>query len=419
MNLIFMLVSIMSGFTTMERIVAVVGREPILYSQVVENMVSSGLPMEETSEISITSKEYLNSIEELIEKNLIYEAAVSLGYTPSSSQLRTLIEDRIEIMIEQFSSEEDFLSTLTQSGMTLEDLNSQLSNEISRQYAAERFLGNRTYAARSSFPTNIEHYLSTHTGLIEDMLMPREMSWLLIPVMPSDSAVNIVENQLLILRDRIYAGESFDEIASQYSDDYSPSSGSDLGFFGPGEMTPAFEQAAFSLEVGEISEPVTTQYGVHLICLEEKREDDFIRVSHILISIPLTQNDIETAGLRAQEILDEIRSGLPFEEAVLLYSSDGSTLNSGGDLGTILVRWWAPNFEYAIDGLKPGEISDPVLSEDASSYVILKITDDGSSIDWSEFEVEYLEQLVENVVIQENYDSLLDSLRLSIPVVYL
>jgi len=67
------------------------------------------------------------------------------------------------------------------------------------------------------------------------------------------------------LRDRIYDGESFDDLARGHSDCPSRSDGGDLGRFSHGQMTRKFSDAAFALEVGAMSEPVHTEFGVHLI----------------------------------------------------------------------------------------------------------------------------------------------------------
>ncbi|MDR3305417.1 MAG: peptidylprolyl isomerase [Clostridiales Family XIII bacterium] len=69
------------------------------------------------------------------------------------------------------------------------------------------------------------------------------------------------------------AGEDFAELAAEYSDDSSAASGGDLGSFGAGEMVPEFEEAAFALEAGEISDVVETEFGYHIIKLTDRQEE--------------------------------------------------------------------------------------------------------------------------------------------------
>jgi len=82
-----------------------------------------------------------------------------------------------------------------------------------------------------------------------------------------------VEKRAQEIREEILAGKDFAEAAKEYSQDPSNAqSGGDLGWFGRGRMVKAFEDAAFSLEVGVVSEPVRTRFGYHLIKVEERKE---------------------------------------------------------------------------------------------------------------------------------------------------
>lgn len=73
------------------------------------------------------------------------------------------------------------------------------------------------------------------------------------------------------LREEILAGKSFAEAAKEVSLCPSGKQGGDLGFFGKGQMVPEFEKAAFSLPVGEVSEPIQTQFGWHLLVVTGQR----------------------------------------------------------------------------------------------------------------------------------------------------
>ena len=82
-----------------------------------------------------------------------------------------------------------------------------------------------------------------------------------------DSARRLAEQ----IRARAAGGESFEALAQQYSQDGSAQQGGDLGYFGRGRMVPQFEQAAFALQPGQISQVVETPFGYHVIKVEDKR----------------------------------------------------------------------------------------------------------------------------------------------------
>lgn len=73
------------------------------------------------------------------------------------------------------------------------------------------------------------------------------------------------------LLNQINSGRTFSELAKKYSECPSGKSGGDLGFFGKGRMVKEFEDAAFGLEKGQVSQPVKTQFGYHLIKVTDKK----------------------------------------------------------------------------------------------------------------------------------------------------
>lgn len=109
------------------------------------------------------------------------------------------------------------------------------------------------------------------------------------PNMPEAEA----SRQLATLRDRITHGGNFADIARRYSQDGSAAKGGDLGWVSPGELVPAFEQAMNRLRPGEVSEPVVSQFGVHLIQVQDRRE---IEVS------PEKRRDFARAEVREQKL---------------------------------------------------------------------------------------------------------------------
>ena len=83
------------------------------------------------------------------------------------------------------------------------------------------------------------------------------------------------------IRRRVKAGEDFAGLAREYSQDSSAERGGDLGFFGPGMMVKPFEQAAFALSAGDVSDIVETRFGLHLIQLVERKPADFVKQAEV------------------------------------------------------------------------------------------------------------------------------------------
>lgn len=78
------------------------------------------------------------------------------------------------------------------------------------------------------------------------------------------------ENEAWALKTKITEGENFEELAKKYSKCPSGEKGGDLGFFAPGQMVPDFEEAAANTPIGEVSDPIKTKFGWHLIKVYKK-----------------------------------------------------------------------------------------------------------------------------------------------------
>lgn len=127
------------------------------------------------------------------------------------------------------------------------------------------------------------------------------------------------------IRQEVLGGADFAEVAARESaDPGSKAQGGDLGFFGRGQMVPAFEEAAFSLEPGEVSEPVQTPFGYHIIKVEERR-DDQVRARHILLPIEKSDEALDRLYAKADS-LEDIAERQGLERAARL---TGATLREG------------------------------------------------------------------------------------------
>src|SRR5690606_35440130 len=159
------------------------------------------------------------------------------------------------------------------------------------------------------------------------------------------------------LLDSIKSGRDFSELAKKYSDDPgSAAQGGDLGSVKKGVFYPEFEEAAFKLNVGEISGVVESPVGFHISQMREKRGES-VNSMHILIKIKAD----EDAGLRTIDFLSEVRDSIQkglgnFQDYAKKYSEDKESAPFGGELGTYYMNQLDKALLDAVGKLKQGEI---------------------------------------------------------------
>jgi peptidyl-prolyl cis-trans isomerase SurA len=180
--------------------------------------------------------------------------------------------------------------------------------------------------------------------------------------------------QLLQFKEAISSGKStFAELAKAYSEDPgSGAQGGDLGFFRRGELAPEYEATALGLRQGEISDPVETQFGFHMIQLLEIKGSTF-NTRHILRIPKASEEDI----VKAERYLDSLKKEIladkiDFAKAAKEYSQDRTTSDAGGfftDPATTSNRLSLRTLEdpvlyFTIDTMKIGDITPPIRFED-------------------------------------------------------
>jgi peptidyl-prolyl cis-trans isomerase SurA len=167
------------------------------------------------------------------------------------------------------------------------------------------------------------------------------------------------------LKKRIENGEKFEDVAKEYSaDSYSAVKGGDLGYFTVFGMVYPFESAAYNLELGEISEPIKTRFGYHIVKKTDQRP---ARGTIVTAHIMLVDNDKSTEEQKAAakrkifEIYEQLKGGEAFEDLVKRYSEDKSTVQRGGNLQPFGINKMFPQFEEAAFALKNvGDYTEPV-----------------------------------------------------------
>ncbi len=183
---------------------------------------------------------------------------------------------------------------------------------------------------------------------------------------PSSEDTALVLNEMNDIRRRLEEGAEFNELARTYSEEPGATeSGGDLGWFGQGRMVPAFDSAVFALEPGEVSDPILTRFGYHLIKLHDKRQQNDstqVHASHILLKLETSGRTTSDLQLRAEQFASDAAT-MPWDSVCALYGVDprsATNVERGSNIGA-----FGPNraLEEFLFNADEGEISS-VISTD-------------------------------------------------------
>lgn len=276
------------------------------------------------------------------------------------------LDQRMAYFINQFGGSEEELEEYY--GKPLEQIQEEIRDDLTEQMTVERMREQIT-SDTGVTPSEIRRFFSQ---IHKDSLpyFSEEVTVGQIVKIPTISEAQKRETEafLMGLKGRILGGESFAELAIKYSQD--PGSASNGGefvkFIKRGEFVPKFEAVAFNLDIDELSDPVETDFGFHLIQLLDRRGNEY-RVRHILIMPQIMESDVE----EAIKELDSIRNlilvdSIPFEKLAKELSDEKLTGQNGGYFTDASGATQLPTEQldysiyFALDTMKLGTISNPV-----------------------------------------------------------
>lgn len=192
-------------------------------------------------------------------------------------------------------------------------------------------------------------------------------------------------NKIMNIRRQIMAGADFNEMARKYSEDPSAKdrparngrpaqkgNGGDLGYFTVLNLVYPFENAAYTQDIGEVSMPVRTNFGYHLIYVVDKKPAiGRVQAAHILVREIEGKED--SAKARIDEAYNKILAGSAYEDIVTEYSDDKGSAAKGGVLPWFGSFRMTPPFLLPLYDMSPGDISEPVHTN--YGWHIIKLID--------------------------------------------
>jgi len=395
-----------------DRIVAIVDEEPVLLSDLereIESYVferqSMGQPVtEDEAEIR------RSMLDRLIEVKLMVAQAKADGLVIGEEELEGNLQQAMRDIESRFGSRAALEAELAQAGLTYEDLVAR-NREIVR---------NRMYSSRI-----LDVYVRPQVEVRDDEVqtfyeesrdqIPRRpatvtLGNVLVVPQPDESTRERVEGKLRSARQALSAGNSFADVAREFSEGPNAARGGAVGRFARGDLfSPVLEEIAWKIPVGQVSEPINTELGTHLIVIDDRTEDQ-VALSQILFRVEVSDGQREAARQRADEVATKARAGQDFTELVRTYSDDPAATENDGVLGTFEPERLSATFRAAIEGLEVGGVTDPVPG--AAGFFVLKVLDREEGAVYSFDEVEgRLRDILFQQKAESKLDEFVDSLR--------
>lgn len=390
------------GQETVDRIIVVVDDNIILESEVLQFAQSLAI-QNRVDPIRYIQNEEIRSqiLNQLIDqKVLLAKAKEDTNIFVEDREVKREMDNRLEMMMAEVGSEAELEKVY---GKPLRDIKREFEKTIYEGLMVDKLRQSKIMGIRVS-RAEIEEFYGKNADRMSSNPESVDLSHLLLNIEPSADAESGAKGLIDSLKQAVLGGSNFSELAQQFSQDPgSGKKGGKLGWTKRGDFVPAFEEAAFNLETGQVSEPVKTQFGYHIIKLND-RQGEKINTSHILIKLAPTENDRVRVLALADSLYSLLETGSSFEELAEQFSQDETTASEGGAIGSFNLSDMIPIFTEQIEGLEAGEYTTPF--ESVMGVQILKVTgrqkprELSLEDDWNRISQMTLSQKQENVYVE-------------------
>ncbi len=347
----------------LDRVVAVANDNVITLKELEQRMETIKLQLQQASRGDVPPDDVLRPqvLDRLIIERLQLDRAIESGIRVEDEEVNRTIS---RIAADSNISLQEFREVLTRDGVDFASFREDIRNEMIISRLRSREVENRVKVSDAE----VEHFLESRTGRDTERVQYR-LSHILIAVPEAASPEQVrkgrdeAEEILTQVRD----GADFREMAVAHSDGQQALEGGDLGWRSREELPTLFADAVSGMEAGEVTDPIRSPSGFHLVRLEATRgqAEHLVQqnhAQHILISTNELVSD-ENARARLDRLRDRIQAGEDFAALARTHSDDKGSASRGGDLGWSNPGSFVPAFEQVLDKLSPGEVSQPFKSD--------------------------------------------------------
>jgi len=376
-------------------VAAIVGEKAILYSEVdqVTQLFAMQAKLPSYSSPEVLQQLRARALEELLNQQVLLEYARQETILVEDRSVQMQLDQSLQNIEMQYGSLRKAAEAF---GVDHYKIKSYYEDQIRTNLLVEQ-VKMELFSDIKVSRREVEDFYETWQDSFPDKNAQIDFSILSMSVELGTDKMERLKSQLLLIKNDIESGNiSFEDAAKQYSKDPgSAANGGSLGLVGRGVFVKPFEDAAFSLEVGQMSGIVETQFGLHLLRLDDKQGDQ-VNISHILLMPVADDSDRQLTSDKLSSIRDDILSGkTTLGEQVEIYVTDEYMKSRKGKMGLTDISLLPEDIHGLLLNIPIDSLSMPVHSSEQFHLIVVHRRVAGGKVNltdhWSDVESMSLE----------------------------
>lgn len=354
-------VPVLSVAAPVDGVVAVVDKEIVLLSELNEITRLTMAQEKQATADSATFNEMRRKIlGRIIDDRILLAKANSETLQVSEPEINQLVEEQVSALAKRYGTPDSLDKALkSEYGLSLSKLRRKYRKDIRDNLIKQRFREKLVHKA-SVTRDEVAKFYTDYKDSLPSEEASVNLSHIMLKIAPTPELEQKALDKISRIQARLARGEAFGKIAVEVSEDPTAKDSGDIGTFAKGELgLPEFETAAFALKAKEVSPPIRTQLGYHLIQVVDRTERK-VHVRQITVLVKPSETEEKKIVDRLESLRAGIKDSAAFAAAARRESQDENTKASGGALGWYTLDRLSPDYGTVIKDLDQGEISRPV-----------------------------------------------------------
>ncbi len=405
--------SAVAPYYQVDRVVAVVGDQVILWSDVMSSInqqraAGMELPTDSVAQLTL-AKDALNA---LVDEEILVQKAHKLKVDVTQDEVNRSVDDQIKRVRGQFQKDDEYKAELKSAGFgTPDEYRRTLYDQFYRRALQQRAFEElrKTTVGRNVSDAEIQEAFDKNKATLQAAPATVTFRQIVVPPKPTEDAKKRARAKADSLLVEIRKGGDFELIAKRESmDPGSKAQGGDLGWNRRGAMVPEFERMMFALQPGQVSPVIETPFGYHIIRVDRVQAAE-VKARHILIAPTIDSSDIARAKVVADTVAQLMRRGVAFDSLVAKYHDSAE---EKGILQPFVRDSLPAAYQTVVAGKKAGDVGGPfelANPRGGSKWAVIQLVTVNEAGHYNEAEVK--SRIREQLVAEKATRTLLDQLR--------